>query len=374
MNCCSPISIPDKHLRLMGVPDAQILVPCGHCVECARDRRNDWFVRLWSHYQRCVEKDVPVWFVTVSIDPKKWPNLNVNCPGVEDRIAPFIRSWKERFRYLNGGTMPVVFLCNEFGSCGRDYVDRNGVVRVTTGALHFHGVIFGDLDIRNIGLGLKATHGYTQFDPIRGPQCIRYVVKYATKDFSIENPCLRARVFTSPGLGDPTYYFGDSPATPIVIINGYHYRTPRYFLERQWIHVYAVYNRVSFDEARKKFIDSLGVSTIVRENVLRRYRNYLEVYPFDLSHGPAFYSYFLSNVISKSRTAHSIDKVKRLFDLKIVGYGHPTLRHCERLSSYLAFCDEIYNDHSFLFNKPIFLKQFYERTQIIVPLSLNFET
>lgn len=373
MNCLAPIIIPDKPLIARGVKNAFIKVPCGHCVECARDRRNDWFVRLWSTYNRCKSLDIPVWFVTITIDPFLWPNMNISNPDIGNLITPFVRSWNERFRYLNNGKMPLRFICSEFGSRDRDYIDYNGVTRVTTGALHFHGLIFGFLPLSDLIHGLQRTHGYVQFDRIKSPRAIRYVVKYCTKDYSVEDPKLRARTFCSPGIGDSTFYFKDQPATKVVLINGFHYRTPRYFIDSQWLYCYSVSHSCDLRTARKNFHDSAGRSAIVNENIRSRYKAYVDFCNYFYSLSSESRKLFLSSLAAKKSDVLSYDDVVKLCTLKRVGLMHPTLRHHS-----LVFLDrEFYNicscDYSFNSVKP-FNNNFYERSQIVFPLSFNFET
>lgn len=378
MSCLAPISVPDTLLRARGVRDASLIVPCGHCVECARARRNDWFVRLWSVYKRYEALDLPVWFVTITIDPSLWPNHNKKYDGVDRLVTPFIRSWNERLRYLNDGKMPLRFLCSEFGSSDRDYVDCHGNVRVTTGALHFHGLLFGYLDIKRLQDGFCKTHGYVHFDRIRGPQGIRYVVKYCTKDYSIENPLLRARTFCSPGIGDPTFYFGNTPATDFVIINGFHYHTPRYFKERQWLNIYAFNHQCSIGVARKAFYDSFGHNSIVINNAVKRYSIYLdqikraEFLRYDNPLCDSSYREYRYSSLIDSRSLPLLSDVQSLCSLGKVGPGHPALVYDRKFRLELVSRLLLSSDQSFVNVKPYFYQ--HERDQIVIPLSLDFSS
>lgn len=356
MNCLCPITVPDKVLHGFGYKDAKLLVPCGHCAGCAKDRRNDWFVRLWSEYK---SHNLPVWFVTISINPFLWPGLNFTTPGVEHQVTPFIRSWKERFRYLNHGVMPKNFLCSEFGSNGKEYVDTAGNIRITTGALHFHGLIFGNFDVATVGKGLIHTHGYTKFERLRGPECIRYVVKYVTKDYSIDNPLLRARTFCSPNIGDPSYYFGDSPATPFVSINGFHYRTPRYFIDKQWSKIYG----------KDSLISDYGMNRFVLSRAWRRIDRINSFYT--MSSEDRYYKY-LHDVRSGSIVQPaSLERVIQLIDLRLTGPSQPTYRFHSLILSNENYVRMLESDRSFSQNNPIYLSQPYERSETVVPLSLD---
>lgn len=386
MSCIAPIEVLDKPLQKRGLKGATLKVPCGHCVECARDRRNDWFVRLWSMYRRMEELGVPVWYVTVTIDPKLWPDMRLDSPGIGDRITPFVRSWNERVRYLCGGAMPIRFLCSEFGSKDRDYVDKHGVLRVTTGALHFHGLLFGRLPLDRLLPGLAETHGHMDIDRIRGRAAIRYIVKYSTKDYSIADPKLRARTFCSPGIGDPTYYFGDSPASRIVLINGYHYRTPRYLIEKQWYILYAkrnfsVVNKETLRAARLASFDCFGRSVFVRENAKRRADAYSEAVRSNCQravYDPAGYRANIDLCLSRPSRILSFEQLCSLRDLRRIGPGHPELRRLSNVRLDERVCSALMRDVSFVSYSPIFYKPiknyFNERNQIILSLPLDFPT
>lgn len=370
MPCLCPISIPDKVLSDFGVKGQSILVPCGHCVGCAHDKINDWFVRLYTVYQDYVSRKEPVWFVTVTIDPKLWPGMTKDTYGVRDKITPWIRSWNERLRYLNNDKMPLRFLCSEFGSLGETYRDCHGVVRITTGALHFHGFLFGYLPIKRIQEGLRQTHGHVDFDRVRSAACIRYAVKYATKDYSISDPLLRARTFCSPGLGDPAFYFGNSAPTNFVMINGFHYRCPRYLIEKQWKDLYG----------KENFFDSTGRSRLVISNALdrieqlRRLNDQLDDY---VSRGSEFWSWYCWQVQKNQYNPYDYSKLDRLLALNRVGPGHPVLRYREKQANFRLYQSALESDRTFVNYSPFvsFQNQFNdEGHQTFFPLSENLAT
>lgn len=358
--CVAPISVPDKCLTPYGIKGQSMVVPCGHCVECAKRKRNDWFVRIWTTYQEYRRKHLPVWFVTITIDPKLWPNLNVKNPDVSTRVSPFIRSWNERLRYLNGGKMPLRFLCSEFGHDGKVYKTKDGRTRVAIGALHFHGVLFGKLDVSRISHGLKQTHGTTDFDLIRGPRGIRYVVKYATKDYSIADPRLRARVFCSPGIGDPSFYFGDDLPTRFVLVNGFHYATPRYFLEKQYKRFYG-----------SAYKDQFGVPRIVIENRKRHLLSYFKLRSFVGSLGscsPCLRDLLLRKLYGGLTPCKTLEQVTTLAQSFLVGALHPVLAASRRNHLDSAWRNLI------SFDSRILNKDFREKHQTFVPLPVDLPT
>ncbi|QXN75225.1 replication initiator protein [Microvirus mar46] len=386
MNCLAPISIPDKVAARYGFHGRFITVPCGHCSECARDRRNDWFVRLNSVYQRHRELKIPVWFVTVTINQKLWPGFTVSSSGVEDRVTVFVRSWCERFRYLNNGKMPLRFLCCEFGSENRQYIDSHGRSRISTGALHFHGLIFGRIDWNRISKGLEATHGWIDYSLVRGPECIRYTVKYATKDFSEENPKRRSRVFCSPGIGDPSYYFGDSTPTPIVMVGAFHYRTPRYLIEKQWIYCYSKSHftdwssRFALRESRSALTDCFGRFFLVNENAKIRIAMYREQDDFYFQNRHFLYSpdryvrsYWLDR-LTDGNCASTYDDVVALCNLKLSGQSHPLLRRRYLENIFYHITDDLYPNINFNNFNPLTFFTDHERYLSILSLSCDIET
>ncbi|QXN75237.1 replication initiator protein [Microvirus mar48] len=386
MNCLAPISIPDKVAARYGYHGRYIKVPCGHCAQCARDRRNDWYVRLNSVYRRHVERHIPVWFVTVTINQNLWPGYLVSSPGVEDRVTGFVRSWCERFRYLNDGKMPLRFLCCEFGSENRPYIDDYGNTRISTGALHFHGFIFGFINWSKVAKGLEETHGWVDYSRVRGPQCIRYTVKYATKDFSEENPKRRSRVFCSPGLGDPSFYFGESIPTPVILIGAFHYRTPRYLIEKQWIWLYSKSHfddwrsRISLRNSRLALTDVFGRFFLVNENAKKRILLYNQQDAFYASNRDKLYdpnlsvrSYWLEKLL-QSLNVSSFDDVKTLYNLGLTGLSHPLFRREYLQNMYYHIHDDILpNEQFFNFNPYLFFTD-YERYKNFFSLSGDFET
>ena len=67
----------------------RIMVPCGHCEECLRQQRNDWYVRLEreTKYQKSLHRNSV--FVTITIAPEHYDSALLNP-------SSFIRMWFER--------------------------------------------------------------------------------------------------------------------------------------------------------------------------------------------------------------------------------------------------------------------------------------
>lgn len=351
MPCLCPISIPDKGLAKFHVK-SEILVPCGHCRECQRERVNAWFVRLYSYYMVREKLSLPTYFVTVTIDPRLWPNLTKDKVKDKSEISHFIRTFNERVRYVNGSSVTRFYVA-EFGSLGRLYKDVYGHLRESTGALHFHGFIFSDVNLYELREALRDTHGYLWFTKLTDARLIRYAVKYIFKDLVHDDVVLRPRVFASPGLANADFYFHGQPPTSHVLINGYHYRTPRYFFD--------------------KFYRGNGISQpdgYSRILTLSRLSRYVECsYGLDLSYSRS------------TRLPLDLDTLVRLSLSGSVSVFHPTIQ-----AAYRRCCDSLRRDYSSLsvcWESPDYIQQInqpfnqfinHEGVETFLSLSCDLET
>ena len=52
--CICPVTLkvkPNKYSSCLKGGSRQVLVPCGHCIECLRSKQNEWFVRLFTEFK-----------------------------------------------------------------------------------------------------------------------------------------------------------------------------------------------------------------------------------------------------------------------------------------------------------------------------------
>lgn len=79
--CYSPITIPNPRTDFRQVCDKLYqVVPCGHCEDCRRQKRDDWFVRLYYEYFR-YKKEFPtgcVKFPTLTFNNDSLPMLDLD--------------------------------------------------------------------------------------------------------------------------------------------------------------------------------------------------------------------------------------------------------------------------------------------------------
>ncbi|QCS37417.1 replication initiation protein [Tortoise microvirus 110] len=215
-------------LRPWDVSRQWLMVPCGHCDDCLRRLRNDWFVRLDRELAHSKSINSQAVFITITISPKYYDRAF-------GEPAWFIRKWLERVRHKVGHSFKHAFF-QEFGS----HPETGSEPR-----LHFHGFLFG-LDISYDRL--RTVVGDLGFIWVaRATQRrARYTVKYVVKQINYDgnNPKLRAllqhrrytRKFVSAGLGN---YLGNKPAPSFHIRSwsyldtssrvNYDYAIPRYY-------------------------------------------------------------------------------------------------------------------------------------------------
>lgn len=161
-----------------------LMVPCGHCEDCLRRQRNDWFVRLEREIARSKADSQQVAFITITVSPKYYDE------ALRDP-SRFIRRWNERVRHRIGHSFKHCYF-QEFGLHPHFSEPR----------LHFHGFLFGvnmkynDIrscvsDLGFIWLG-KATL-----------KRARYVVKYVTKQLCFNEEDVKDKFVTIGGVRLP---------------------------------------------------------------------------------------------------------------------------------------------------------------------------
>lgn len=159
-----------------------LMVPCGHCEDCLRRQRNDWFVRIEREMARYRAISQQVIFITITIAPKYYDE------ALRDP-SRFIRRWNERVRHRIGHSFKHCYF-QEFGL----HPSSDGQPR-----LHFHGFLFGVniayeklrscvSDLGFVWLG-KATL-----------KRARYVVKYVTKQLCFNEEDIKDKYITIDGV------------------------------------------------------------------------------------------------------------------------------------------------------------------------------
>ena len=157
--------------------DYHILIDCGTCLGCLRDKARSWRVRLlhehmFGNHDSCT-------CLTLTIAPEHYEQFQTKAG-----MASAMRAFIDRLRYYTPGRRsPKRFFISELGE------DR--------GRLHFHGFVW-DCNIPRRDLERSWRYGFICARPLRSAKQLSYATKYITKpavDFH------KPTIFVSPGLG-----------------------------------------------------------------------------------------------------------------------------------------------------------------------------
>lgn len=190
-------------------PEPFISVPCGKCVVCQENRRNEWAARLELEARRSVS----AYFITLTYDDK-------NRPG-ELKLDHLQRFFKRLRKSVN----VRYFACGEYG----DRFSRE----------HYHCALFFNDSIDTFTLSTYVHNcwpfGFVKVDDLNWNRC-RYVAKYTIKQlftFPKGKTPPFAVMSRRPGIG---YVWFDSTRNfcqdYLVLQNGQHQALPRYFLNK----------------------------------------------------------------------------------------------------------------------------------------------
>lgn len=167
------LSVDDDHksalaLRPWDVARQWVMVPCGHCEDCLRRQRNDWFVRLERELARCKAESRQAIFITITIAPKYYNEALLDP-------TRFIRRWNERIRHRIGHSFKHAFF-QEFGTHPETGSDPR---------LHFHGFLFGTDVLYNVIRSAVSDLGFVWLTKANTKRA-RYCVKYVTKQIKFD--------------------------------------------------------------------------------------------------------------------------------------------------------------------------------------------
>lgn len=215
-------------------------VPCGKCVECLNNRRNDWYVRVRKQLECGSYKSV-MWIRF------SWDDQHI--PTTREELSRCIHLWRDRMRKALGkGNKMDYFLITELG----DHENHSG-------RLHIHGFLMFKKFVpyslvRDVWHGMYIRkNGYAwTVDAERNVKgeyvlykrimyCMKYVFKGMLMRYKDEND-LTARIFCSLGMGSAfltsrsfRYQEGSNPhafAMSLTFDGKHRYRYPRYWIEK----------------------------------------------------------------------------------------------------------------------------------------------
>lgn len=163
-----------KDERIMYVP-----IGCGKCLECRKQKANEWKVRLNEELKHNTEH---VNFYTLTFTPERLERLERESNTISEQATIAVRRFLERIRKITGKSTKH-WIVSEIG--------QNNTER-----LHLHGIIWGNENIIKKAWEIEGIcyPGYKVDE-----QTINYCVKYILKNDEKHNYV--SKIYTSPGIG-----------------------------------------------------------------------------------------------------------------------------------------------------------------------------
>lgn len=200
-----------------------IEVPCGKCLTCLVNKRNDWAFRLEQEYKRSSGAA----FVTLTYHPKFCPDYGLDKKHVQLYMKRLRKSCGQKLRY---------FAVGEYGTkCGRP---------------HYHIILFnyGDKDIRLDREIIEAwstregeAFGIVDIRPLNSARimyCTKYVIQRGnagsrqyTKPFML---CSRAYGLGAHYLTDDMVEWHRKGQRNYTLCYGEKRRLPRFYRDKIW--------------------------------------------------------------------------------------------------------------------------------------------
>lgn len=173
-----------KDKRVMMVP-----IGCGHCIECKRQKSNEWKVRLSEE----LKKNKDMYFVTLTFSEdnlKKLEKITTEEKdgeiATENEIATkAVRLFCERWRKKYEKSVKH-WLITELG---HDKTER----------LHLHGILFCNQE-QIKSLEKIWNYGWVHIGSYCNERTINYIVKYVTK-IDQDHPNFEGKILCSSGIG-----------------------------------------------------------------------------------------------------------------------------------------------------------------------------
>lgn len=213
MLCISPLSIPHPHGTNKKY---RLTVPCGKCVACLTNRRNDWTIRLKEEAKQHIRCS----FVTFTLDDNKIEYVPNKIPlqGTLNKrdIQLYLKKLRHdvpKFKY---------YFVGEYGT--------------NTNRPHYHALFFG-LDKSNESQIIDNwNRGLVQILDINS-QLISYICKYHVNKTQYPSDCEPPFLLMSKGLGAKYAQITNDFHSGILDHcyyrdNGFKRRLPRYYKDK----------------------------------------------------------------------------------------------------------------------------------------------
>lgn len=178
--CLAPVEIKGYHehsgigMYRNTLKSRYILVPCGKCAECVKDRQNAWFVR--TYYQFLNTKG-NIYFITLTYNNKSVSQTDYGYTLNRSDVQKWLKRGRRYGEYHKTQDGKIsYFMCGEYGK--------------KTFRPHYHLILFG-VSAKTLDYMLtdwQTKYGFTNHKKVaRSPKDMekvaRYVSKYSTKLF-----------------------------------------------------------------------------------------------------------------------------------------------------------------------------------------------
>lgn len=259
--CLIPLTVPNKAKDALLTGRKTMLVPCGKCIECLRDRQNSWIYRLFL--EDCTSQHSL--FVTLTYDQRSLPLVldngfhlrygeyikaksicNCELTLEPDDFTKYMKRLRKSCGFRNGDSR--YFMCGEYGT--------------ENGHPHYHMLFFYDNkepELVEQFIESCWPYGFVTIEPVIFNR-ITYVTKYITEDSDFvpksegQYPYYNRQ---SHGIGirgylDEEKFYGEFYKTAI-LPNGKVIQTPRYFRKKFFpYHDYQLINQLNNDDIQTK--------------------------------------------------------------------------------------------------------------------------
>lgn len=296
-------------------PDFRLCVPCGHCFECLRKRRQQWVLRAHHLFRRSGLRPDQCLFCTFSIAPEHYERALKDPYAVWRRFIDRLRK-HPRLKQLRKKVKFHYLAVVEFGDGTR--AKQRG--KTTTYRMHFHAVFFGLplywWQVRDVW---RKHEGFAWVEPLNSFAGVNYVTKYIFKDselFQTDDGIDRSKngkLIVSHGFGRLSDEDKRSMKKNLqssrkawfsICLNGFNYSIPRYWKSS------------IFTDVERKFINSIYVPPLLWSMVKEKNRDLDEYSQLELlfnllNHSRCYYGYDVFNAEAAAALKCELEQIDR---------------------------------------------------------------